>query len=102
MTLSRASGTPQLRVSTRFKAALLQMMMLRQGPEPALVLPPGGAAAPAVAHNDRHPGQAAQEPAPDIGHHGEGQSRSTAPRRSRRQRFRQGPGPHLLPAGTAR
>ena len=45
---------------------------MRQAPEPAFVLPPGSAAAPAVAHDHRHPGQAAQHPAPDIGHHGEG------------------------------
>ena len=34
------------------------------------MLPPGGAAAPAVAHNHRRPGQAAQDAAPNVGYHG--------------------------------
>ena len=60
------------------------------------MLAPGSPAAPAVADNQGDLGQAAQDAAPDIGHHGEGQEDVRGLTQQPPPQPGQGRGPHLL------
>ncbi len=93
MTLSLAAGTPQLWVSTRFKAALLQTRCCARGHSQRSCCRFG---APPPRQLPTMAGTRARRPRmrPQIlGTTVKGNSKSRPPRRRRRQRFRRPPGP---------
>jgi DNA-binding beta-propeller fold protein YncE len=73
-----------------------RLFVSAQGDAGIYLVPPGGGAAPAVADNQGDFGQAAQHPAPDIGHHGEGQEHVRGLMHQPPPQPGQGRGPHLL------